>query len=120
MKEEIELCARQTLKRACGIILPLAVLSVLIAGVVVSVANDMYAFVKKDLEVSLEISASETLEDIAEKLGRSKVLNNPDIFVAYVKSKGAEGKIKEYSGNITLNSNMSYRQIVSEFSKNKY
>lgn len=118
MKDERSLSFRQTLKRACRIILPLTLLSILVSCAVISVANDMYAFVKKDFEVSLEISAAEGLESIATRLGRADILENPHVFAAYVRSKDAEGKISEFSGNITLNSNMSYRQILSEFLKN--
>ena len=117
MKGEALPTVRQTLKRACGVILPLAVFSVLMAGGIISVANDMYAFVKGDVTANIEISSDDDLITVAKILGGAEIVKNPHIFVLYAKSKGADGKIDEFSGNIILNSSMSYRQIVSEFLK---
>ena len=98
--------------RALSIVLPLCVLSLLLAGVVVSIANDMYAFVKPDREVTLRIAEGSDINEISMLLGDSGLLNNPDVFVAYVKKKDKVALVEGFYGEITLNSSMSYREIL--------
>ena len=64
------------LRRAMGVILPLCMLSFFIVGVICSVANDMYAFVKKDKEIILFVETPGSLEDVSRLLGKNNVVNN--------------------------------------------
>ncbi|MBE6597019.1 MAG: endolytic transglycosylase MltG [Ruminococcaceae bacterium] len=107
------------LRRASSIILPLFFLSVLISALIVSVANDMYAFVKPQREITLEISESMELSEISDILADNGIISNPTVFSIYVLSKDAEERISEFSGTLSLNSSMSYREILRSFKKNE-
>ncbi len=114
--EEIKLSYKEALKRAFGIILPLCMLSILIAGAVCSVANDMYAFVKKDREVTIEIREGTSLSEFSKMLAKNDIVDNPTVFCLYVRSKKKTDKIENFSGEVTLDRAMSYREIVSSIS----
>ena len=100
------------IRRALGVILPLCVLSVLLAASVISVANDMYAFVKEDRYVTFNIKEGSSLEEISKTLANNGVINNPNVFCAYVKSKEKEYDVLRFAGVVTLNEAMSYREIL--------
>ena len=100
------------LRNALAIILPLCVLSLLIAALVCSVANDMYAFVKKDRAITININAPCSLEDFAGMLGDYDAVKNPHIFSLYVKSKNKTGLVESFVGELNINENMSYREIL--------
>lgn len=102
-------------KRVVGIVLPICFLSILVSCAVVSVANDMYAFVKPEREVTLVISEPCTLDQISRILSDNDILYNPFCFVAYVKAKDRIAQIEAFRGEITLNSAMSYREILAVF-----
>lgn len=105
-------CVKRTLSK----ILPLCFLSLLLAGLICSVANDMYAFVKKDREISLMLDSYASLDDISKSLADKGVVENPDVFKLYVKLKDKEALVEQFSGELKLNSSMSYREILEEFS----
>lgn len=107
---------RKEVKRILGIILPIAFISVLFASVVVSVANDVYAFVKPDETVVLKLDAGTSVDDLSDILAKNGILKNPFVFSFYVKRKNKIDVIENFSGELTLNSNMSYREILSSFS----
>ena len=115
IKRERELFKSAT-RRAMSVILPLCMLSFLICGLICSAANDIYAFVKKDKDISRYIEESSSLDDISEKLGKNGVVNNAAFFSLYVRSKGKEDRITAFTGEINLNSSMSYREILEAFS----
>ena len=115
IKRERELFKSAT-RRAMSVILPLCMLSFLICGLICSAANDIYAFVKKDKEISLYIEAPSSLDEISKALGKNGVVNNTAFFSLYVRSKGKEDKITAFTGEINLNSSMSYREILEAFS----
>ena len=104
------------MRRIAAVIFPLFFLSLLFAAIVISLTNDIYAFVKPNKTVTLELSESLEVSDVAEILGNAEVVNNPGIFTLYVISKGAEERITNFSGEIILNSSMSYREILKKFS----
>lgn len=103
-------------RRAFAQILPICLLSLFIAGFVLSVANDMYAFLKDDQEITLWFDEPTSLEDFSKILGQKKVVKNPTVFSLYVKSKNKTDSVESYVGELTLNSKMSYREILAELS----
>ena len=103
-------------KRALSEVLPLCMLSILISALVCSMANDMYAFVKKDNEVCLSFDSPCTLQEFSKTLGEYNVVENPAIFDLYVRSKEKTKMVEAFSGELCLNSNMSYREILSSLS----
>lgn len=98
--------------RAFSILLPLCLFSILLAGIIISLANDVYAFVKPDGEIPLTISSPMTDSELSSLLGKCGVIENPTVFMLYLRSKGLSGKASEITGEWVLNSNMSYREII--------
>ena len=112
----IELTSAEKIKRACSVIIPLCFLSILLAAAIISVGNDMYAFVKREEQVNLYFENSSSVYSVAQALEANGIINNPSLFSLYVKSKGGEGKLKNFSGEIILSTDMSYREILKAFS----
>ena len=112
----IELTSAQRIRRACSVIIPLCFLSVLISAATISAANDIYAFVKPNNTVTLSFDESSSVYSVACTLEEKGVINNPALFSLYVKSKHREEKIEKFRGDITLRTNISYREILSAFS----
>ncbi len=106
----------RSIKKAMSKLLPICFVALLISALVCSVANDMYAFVKKDNEVNLNVYQSVSLNEMTDILSNRGVINNPDVFKLYVKLKDKKNTIEEFTGEATLNSSMSYREILSAFS----
>ena len=103
-------------RRAMSVILPLCMLSFLICGLICSAANDIYAFEKKDRELTLTIETPSSLKSVSKMLGKNGIINNSAFFDLYVKSKGKTDKIESFTGEIVLNASMSYREILDAFS----
>ncbi len=93
----------------------ITMLALLGAALLVSVANDMYAFVKPQREVSLSLDAPLSLSELAALLEREGIVANPTIFTLYTKVKNKVARVEAFSGEITLNSAMSYREILAAF-----
>ena len=56
---------------------------------------------------------------LLEILEEKGIIENPALFCAYVKSKGADKRITSAEGIITLDTSMSYREILKVFAKNQ-
>ena len=118
LKTENKLEVSRLIKKAMSRLLPICFVSVFISLLVCSVANDMYAFVKKDQDVNISIYDNLSLNEISDILSNSGIINNPDVFKLYVRFKNKTYVFEGFTGEATLNSSMSYRQIISEFSLN--
>ena len=77
----------------CAVILTLSAL--LLAGVLLSVVNDMYAFVKPNEWVELTVSDPLALSDFSLLLERYGILNNPHIFSLYAKRKRLQKTVEQ-------------------------
>ncbi len=107
-----------SLKKAFGIIIPLCLVSVLIAALILSIANDMYAFVKSDTEFVLTLTEGTDSRTFSDMLRRGGIIKNPTAFQIYLYSKGKTASLPSLAGEWELNAKMSYRELVSEiFSK---
>lgn len=104
------------IRRAVGLTVSLFFLGVLLAGVILSVGNDMYAFVKGDASCLLTVEEPMTLREMAKRLQREGIVENPAIFASYVKSRGREETVSGFRGEVTLSARMSYREILLQFS----
>ncbi len=105
------------LRRALGITLPLCLFSLFLSGIVISITNDMYAFVKPEREVVLSIDKSMTPDELSELLQRENVIKNAFAFKLYLHSKDKDSEIPALRGEWQLSSDMSYREIVSQILK---
>ena len=105
------------ISRALSVIIPLCFFSLLISLFIAFSANDIYAFVKPRGEVTIELSGERTLVECADLLEEHGVIKSPALFVLYVKSKSAESKLTSAYGTLSLDTSMSYREILKEFQK---
>ena len=103
-----------TLKRALEELIPIFLASALMAGAIISLANDTYAFVKSDKPATLTISSPITDTQLSRSLKESGVINNELAFLLYIRAKGKSEDVSLLLGEWSLNSNMSYREIVNE------
>lgn len=93
----------------------LVLIALLCVGILVSFANDLYAFVKPDRAVTVTLDAPLPLQDLSRSLARQGVIQNPTVFSFYVRRRGRQALLEQFSGEILLNSSMSYREILIAF-----
>lgn len=108
---------RKRLKSAFSKALTLCLLSLFLAGGFIAVVNDVYAFVKRDSVINVNIPAGSSLSEISALLGREGVIENPFVFSLYVRSKNKTELCESMAGEVEFNSSMSYREIL-EVAKN--
>lgn len=101
-------------RRAIGSILSLCLVALLLSGAIISVANDMYAFVKPNKEIAVRLDTPVSDEELSRLLQSKGVIKNGAVFKLYLRSKGKLDKLGTLTGEWTLNSNMSYREILLE------
>ena len=107
------------IRRICALVLPLIFFSFIASALIISVANDMYAFVKPDRSVSILIEGGSSVYKTAQILEDNGIINNPAAFTLYVASKDESKRISSFSGEIYLSASMSYREILSSFAKSE-
>ncbi len=101
-------------KTALSIMIPVALAALCLAGAVISVANDMYAFVKPDRELTFTVTRSLSGAELSKSLRESGIIRNDAVFSLYLKVKGKTDDVALLSGEWKLNSSMSYRQLLIE------
>ena len=89
--------------------------ALLCAGLTVSVANDLFAFVKPSRDISFETDEPVALKDISSQLQELGVIENSLAFRLYVRLKNKDALLESFYGTVELNSNMSYRDILNKF-----
>lgn len=107
-----ELGDKKMIRNAFEIIIIITLLSALLALAVISVANDIYAFVKPNESVTLSISEPLELKAFSKKLQDEGIIKNPTVFSIFIKSKGRQEKLEAFVGEVALRQNMSYREIM--------
>ena len=107
-----DISKNKLLRNTFEIIIMITLLSALIALAVISVANDIYAFVKPDGQVVFNVSEPLGLGELAKQLQAEGVIKNPTVFSLFIKSKGRTEKLQNFSGEVMLRQNMSYREIM--------
>ena len=76
-------------------------------------AADVLAFGRESKEVTISITADDTMESIAEKLHDAGLINIPDLFLLYANLTGVEEEHKITTGTFTLNTVYDYMALVS-------
>ena len=97
----------------------LTLIALLFAGLLISVTNDMYAFVKPDRSLSLSLEESVSLSEFSAILSEGGIVQNPTVFRLYVQSKGKTDRLETFRGTLELNASMSYREILQAISEQK-
>jgi len=107
---------RNTLYRfAFSKILVITLFAILCSCLVISAANDLFAFVKPSRDYTVEIPSQSSITDISNILQRRGVIENSLGFLIYVGLKGHNDTLRDFQGTLELNSDMSYGEILNEF-----
>lgn len=86
--------------------------SIILSSVIITNANDVFAFVKDDKTVSLEIKPGTDLNDLAEQLKDEDIIKHKNTFKFFIKFRHKDSD--SYApGTYTVSSSMSYDQIIS-------
>lgn len=115
--EEQALSKRKFRRRVFGTVVSLSLWAILCSALLLSVANDMYAFIKKDLSVEITTEEALSYKDMANRLSVEGVIANPTVFSFYLKKKLPEELLELPPLQLRLNANMSYREILGEIKK---
>ena len=95
------------------------ILVALVAGIlayyVIEFGNDMYAFVKSDEQIEIEIPEYATVEEISTLLGDSGVIKYPNLMIIYSKLKKIDETYNFMAGIYTVNGMMNYDELLLEF-----
>lgn len=91
-----------------------AVALLLTAGIV-TMANDIFAFIKEDEMKTVTIAENSSTKAIAKALGDAEIIEHPWLFTLYSKLKKADGKYQ--FGDYSINSKLGYDQIISALKK---
>lgn len=102
---------RQKLWRTASLLVPLCFFALFLASLLLSFVNDIYAFVRPSKEASITLNSTQTYE-LAQILEENGIILNPVAFTLYAKQKGCDELIYSFSGTLSLDSTMSYREIL--------
>ena len=80
---------------------------------VIRVANDMFAFVKSDEQVTVTIPEYATINEVSEVLAEAEVIEYPEVFKLYAKLNKDNGKFK--AGDYEINGMMNYDELLMAF-----
>lgn len=85
--------------------------SILLTALLILAANDMFALVKSDQEITIEISDDASLREIADTLSDNGIIRYPSLFWTFAKMTDMDDRIQ--AGSYTLSPSMDYRSILS-------
>lgn len=110
---ETDTTAITSLLKGIVYIVAVLVISVFASWAIISVGNDMFAFVKSDEVVTVVIGEDMTAKDVAQMLHENGVIEYPTIYELYIrlKHRSTDYLVGEY--NITPS--MSYKQLNRAF-----
>ena len=102
-----------TVRHAFCTVIRVVLLALFFAALLLSIANDMYAFFKARGEVLLVLDEPCSLSVLSLRLEALGVLRNPHVFSLYVRAKGRTALVESLSGELALDRGMSYREILA-------
>ncbi len=93
------------------------VVAVFLSYAIISVGNDMYALVKDDTVIEVELTDYMTISDIADLLHDNGLIEHPAVFEMYVGMKNSkrEKKYEFISGTYEVSPSMSYDEFIKTF-----
>lgn len=89
------------------------VISAFLSLTVITVANDIYAFVKSDEVVEITIPEYATLEDVSEILYQNDIIKYPTVFKLYAVAENDNGEF--LAGTYSVTPMMNYDTLLGEF-----
>ena len=108
---------KKAVRRIFSVIFVMALTAAFFACLLISVTNDMYAFIKTDGEVVLTVSTPLSVSEFSRLLHDNDIISNPHIFSLYIKSKNKTEVVESFSGEALLDRSMSYREILLAIKK---
>ena len=90
-------------------------IALLCACLIISLANDLFAFVKPTNSLTLEISQPISSTELSRLLQNEGIIENAFAFWIYARLKNAESRLREFRGSAHLSSDMGYRDILDQF-----
>ena len=93
-------------------IVAVLVFSAFLSVYIIIVANDVFAFIKSDIEMDITISEYDNTSDIAEKLYDFGIIKYPSIFRIYAKLRNQNDVYA--GGTYTVSPSMNYDQLFIE------
>jgi len=105
------------LLKAMVFIMFVLVISGFLSYMVIVVGNDIYALVKSDELIDVNIPELATVDDIAKILSEKDVIRYPSVFKVYSVLKKDNGKF--IPGDYTVSPSMNYDQLLGEFKAKK-
>ncbi len=95
------------MRRAMGSVVTLTLWAVLLSALLLSVANDTYAFFKEEQPYSVTADAPLSPWELSRLLADLGVIDNPLLFTLYL----GKSEVEAFSGSWELDSSMSYREL---------
>lgn len=94
-------------------------LSVILSYYVITMGNDVFAFVKDDEVVTITIGAEDDASDIARALHREDVIKYPSLFKLYnsYKNRNAKAKQEFVPDTYEVARNLNYDELIAMFEK---
>ena len=105
---------RKFRRRVYGTVAVMTLWAILFSAILLSVTNDMYAFIKPDIPIEIQISEPMNDRALANLFSERGVIRNPTVFTLYLRAKKQSYAAESCVGTLTLNANMSYREILTE------
>ncbi len=99
--------------KAIVYIIFIIIISVFLALGIILVGNDVFAFVKSDEVVEVEIPEYATLDQVADILYENDIIKYPDIFKLFAVYKKDDGEF--LAGTYSVNGMMNYETLLGEF-----
>ena len=103
--------------KAVTYILIILIVSAVIAGAVIAVGNDVFAFVKSDEIKEVRMPDTPTIDDVAETLGMNGIIKYPFAFKLYAKFTHDDGNF--VGGEYTVSPSMDYEDLLDAFKEKK-
>jgi len=93
--------------------------SIIVSYIGITVANDVFAFVKDEKEVSITVTEKTTFRQLASELEKKGVIDYPLVFRIYnsFKNSGSDKGAELEPGEYTILANLNYDELIYTFSK---
>lgn len=93
--------------------------SIIIAYYGITVANDVFAFVKSDEEVTIVLEEGEDMGDLSKKLEKEGVISYPFVFKLYNSFKNRNSKTPQelVADTYVFEKNLNYDELIAKFEK---
>lgn len=112
-KKQIQKSIRSTAVRALIYIAFVIGVSTVLSILAINWANDVFALVKEENIIQVEIPANATVSEVSKILGENDLIEYPFVFRMYVGYKYRKADLTFREGTYELNSTLNYDQMIS-------